>query len=266
MNFQKAIIYLNSSQVSTGKDSLSGNLNPNSVLIVTFLYLFFLLSVPIEQTDSIIWYAIYPIIMAPFSGLSYSNIFKKSLYVLPFIIIIGVFNPFFDHREAFKIGNFTVTLGMLTFLSLTIRGLLAVQAILILLRISGFFGLCNSLRKIGLPRILIIQLMLTYRYISVFLEEIMAVQNSIRSRGYGKRALSIKLWTPVVGSLFLRSLDKSKRIYNAMLSRGFDGYIPLNTKNLWNFHDFVFTFIWTIVFICLYYFDISALLFSSISV
>lgn len=264
MNLQKALFTLNSYQVSNRVEHFLTGLDCRSLLLVTGFYIICILSLPIVKPEMVIWYAVYPIIVTQMTSQNYSTIFIKSLYVLPFLAIIGIFNPWFQQEEVFKIGGIVVTNGWLSFITIILRGLLTTQSLLILIKNSGFIEICNSLRKLGLPKILTVQLYLLYRYIGVILEEAITMHLAAKSRGYGKESLPLKIWTSFAGSLFLRSFERSKRIYQAMLSRGYDGNIQIGPPTHWRFMDTSFCVIWISIFILLYFFDISQFLFKSL--
>lgn len=263
MNLQKAILTLSTSQKSSGKDSLLSGIVPTAMLLVTFLYLICLLSLPLGKPDALIWFAVYPIIMSPMSDLSYGSVLKKSFYILPFVMLIGIFNPFIDTAPAFSIGGVIISHGCLTFLSILIRGLLSFQALYILIHLCGFLDFCAALQKIGIPKVMTTQLLMLYRYIDVLMEEAMKLKSSVASRAYGKKSLPIKLWTRIMGNLLLRTVDRSKRIHHAMLARGFDGHIPTETSFHWTSKDSLFLLSWTLIFILLYLLDISKLIIPS---
>lgn len=260
MNLQKALLSFNVSQRSSIRQSLIKGIDPRALIGVTFLYLFFLLSLPLEKPASLIWFAIYPIILSPLSDLSYSKVFLKSFYILPFILLIGVFNPFLDYRPAMEFGGRIVSMGWITFFSIILRGLLTFQALYLLINNCGFLDICNSMQRLGLPKVLTVQLQLLYRYINVFIEEALKLHYSVVSRGYGKKNYSISLWTRITGNLFLRTLERSKRIHNSMISRGFTDYFPSEINYNWNFRDTIYTLSWLSLFLILYFVDISYLL------
>ena len=264
MNLQKAIIILQSNQVSPKKDNLILNLDCRALILTTFLYLIIVLSLPLYKLDQIIWFAIFPIVMAPLTGESYSKIFVKSLYVLPFILLIGIFNPFIDKSEAFKVGDWSISYGWLSFFSIIIRGLLCMQALLILINFSGFLKICDAFRSLRAPKILTVQLLLLYRYLWTLLEESQRMHNAIVSRGYGKNSYSIKLWTQFVGGLFINTIERSKRIHRAMIARGFNGEIHVSDFKSWRPIDTFFLLICLSLFAILYFVNISELFFSTI--
>lgn len=261
MKLQKAIIVLNESQLSSGSDSILSDIDTRALIVVTIIYLVTILSLPLEYPGRIIWLAVYPIIMSPMCGISYSKIFRKSLYVLPFIFLIGIFNPIYDQRIAFTLYGLPVSIGWLTFLSILIRGTLAMQALLILIHLSGFLEICSSLQRLGIPQVLCTQLLMLYRYIGVLMQEANRMYNSAVARGYGKKSFPIQIWSFFTGSLLLRSYEKSKRIHNAMLARGFNGTIVTRSLSGIKPKDIVFILTWCLLFLGLYFFDISKLIF-----
>lgn len=224
MKLRNAVLAFYQLQGRPSDCSFVSRLDSRILILVTLVYLVFLLSVPLENLKTIILFASYPIIVSPLINQKYSSIFRQSLYVLPFLVMIGIFNPLYDRRDAFPIGEYMVSMGWVTFISILVRGLLAMQALLLLVRAAGFLELCRGLGKLGMPKVLVVQLMFIYRFLIVLLEESLNMRRSVISRGYGRKTLPIKLWGRIVGSLMLRTLTRSKKIHMAMQSRGFCGY------------------------------------------
>ena len=261
MKLQKAILTLNSYQIGEEEKTFVGRLDSRALLLVTLAYIVCLLSLPIEVPERLIWFALYPILLAPLSGLNYTSIFFKSLYVLPFIVLIGIANPFYDRRVAFEAGSFEVTYGWLSFLTIILRGLLSVQALLILINNCGFIGICDALKRLYVPKVLTTQLLLLYRYLGLLLEEAFNMQRAVTSRGYGKKSFPIKMWVTMVGSLLIHTYERSKRIHDAMLSRGFNGAIPMGVTRKWSYNDSIFMAIWIGIFCCLMFINPGQFLF-----
>ena len=59
------------------------------MLIITLVYLIAVLSVPIYAPQKLIWLAAYPIIASEAYGIGYWAVLKKSLWIIPFLILIG---------------------------------------------------------------------------------------------------------------------------------------------------------------------------------
>lgn len=257
---EKAIVILNTRQMRACEESHISGIDSRALLGVTVLYLVALLSVPLVATEKIIWFAVYPIVTAPLAHIAYERLFRNSLYVLPFLILIGVFNPVFDTATAFTVGGINVRTGWLTFLSIILRGLLSVQALLLLIRVSGFNDMCEAMRRLGVPAVIVTQLLMVYRYLSVLLQEALAMQRARIARGYGKTSFKASLWGAFVGQLMLRTIERSRRIDMAMRARGFNGSLSVGSHTSWTTTDTVYCMVWVPVFLILRFCDISSLL------
>lgn len=257
---EQAIVTLNARQLRSVGDSHIAGIDPRALLGVTVIYLLTLLSVPVVHTDRIIWFAIYPIVSAPLAHIVYERLFRNSLYVLPLLIIIGIFNPLFDRAEAFRVGAISVSVGWLTFVSIVIRGLLAFQALLLLIRVAGFNEMCEAMRRLGVPVVVVTQLLMVYRYLTVLLQEALSMQRARMARGYGRASFRVSVWGPFIGQLLLRTLERSRRIYMAMQSRGFNGSLSACGVSHWSTADTVYCMIWLPVMLFLRYCDVSNLL------
>lgn len=198
-------------------------------MLLTLVYLALLLSVPLQDVSRLVWFAAYPIVAASVAGCGYGRVLRQSLYVLPLIVFVGIFNPLVDRTPAFVAWGVTVSRGWVSFVSITVRGLLSVQAVLVLTASCGFADVCRQLRALGVPSFLTTQLLMVYRYMSVLLEELQTMARARAARGYGRRSYPLKLWGAMAGQLFLRSVDRAERIHRAMLARGFDGTMPRYT-------------------------------------
>jgi cobalt/nickel transport system permease protein len=88
-----------------------------------------------------------------------------------------------------------------------------------------------ALRKLHVPDILVAIVSFMYRYLFVMLDEAARLMRARASRSAartGHRAGQTVLWRGrvvgyMVGSLMLRSFERSERIYQAMAARGYAG-------------------------------------------
>lgn len=230
-------------------------------ICVSVLFLIFMLSVPLGHLSMLIWFALYPIIASAWLGTSFGSVFRRSLYVLPLVALIGIFNPVIDRQPAFFIGSVGISRGWISFISILLRGLMAMQAILILIDSCGFLGICRGLRKMHVPSFLTDQLQFVYRYMSVLMLEAIAMKRARESRGFGRKSFPIKLWGVMIGQLFLRSVERSERINRAMLARGFNGTLPSIYDSVRHpgFRDYLYLIVWTSLFAVMRFFDISSI-------
>jgi cobalt/nickel transport system permease protein len=166
-------------------------------------------------------------------GLSYS--FKRSFIALPFALIaITVLfsvegNPLIKITESFIITD----AGALRFISILIRSWLSVQMAILLVATTRFPDLIHALEHLKVPAILTTIIAFLYRYLFVLTDEVFRLIRARESRSgavAGNRSGGGVLWRAKIagnmaGQLFLRSYERSDRIYNAMLSRGYAGHL-----------------------------------------
>lgn len=257
---EKAITILNARQMKPAEPSHIGDIDVRALLIVTVVYLVAMLSVPLQRTEAIIWFAAYPIISAPLAHIPYERLFRNSLYVLPLLFFIGIFNPIYDRRPALIVFGITVSAGWISFISILIRGLLATQALLLLIRIAGFNEMCEALRRLGFPGVIATQLLMVYRYLSVLLQEALTMQRARMARSYGKSSFRASMWGQFVGQLLLRTIERSRRINMAMKARGFKGSLSTSPPSHWDTAATVYCLIWILVILALRFLDVSTLL------
>lgn len=258
---QQTIVTLNARQLASERDSHIADIDPRALLVVTLVYLVALLSVPVYDLGMIIWFAVYPIVTAPLAHLPYERVARQSLYVAPLLIVIGIFNPLFDKAPVLMAGGFAVSGGWVSFVSIIIRGLLSVQALLLLIYVAGFNRMCEGLNRLKVPRVLVTQLLMVYRYIAVLLQEAESMQRARTARGYGRGSYGPKMWGAFVGQLMLRAMERSRMIHMAMKARGFNGLLPVGQARRWSTADTVYCLSWIPVILLMRFADISALMF-----
>ncbi len=127
-----------------------------------------------------------------------------------------------------SIGPLTVSgEGLRIFLTVAAKSWLSVQAALLLTFTTPFHDLVDALRDLRLPRILVAIISFMYRYLAVLGEEAgrMLRARAARSAGTSRGGIGFRarVTGQMVGTLFLRSYERSERIYAAMQARGFTG-------------------------------------------
>ncbi len=116
---------------------------------------------------------------------------------------------------------------------IAVRALAAVILIFPMIGTMKFETTIKALERLKIPSKLVQMIMFTYRYIFVFAGEVQRMFTSITSRGFRKRTSLYTLSTigKLIAMLFIRSYDRSERVFNAMVSRGYEG----NLKTLVDF-------------------------------
>lgn len=247
----KALYELNRMERASEQSSPLHLLDARAKILVTLIFLILVLSLPLSDLTGLILFLIYPIITCSMAGISYGMVFKRSLFVLPFIIFIGLFNPILDTQVVFSIGGVGITSGWISFISILLRGLVSVQAVFLLILTTGFSNLCRAMQRLGIPNLLATQLLFVYRYIFVLLQEALNMDRARSARSFGRKTYSLKMWGVFIGQLLLRTIERSERIHKAMLSRGFTGEIRSNFHSIWRRKESLYLVIWTLLLLLL---------------
>lgn len=174
--------------------------------------------------------------LAFFSRLPALLLAKRFLWIIPFGGILVLVLPFAVPGEpwlALKAGSFSLLAsheGARRALVLFLRLLTAVTALNILTATTRFRDLMDALRSLRVPAVLVQLVEFTFRYIFVLADEARRMRTARRARGFegGKSLFDRHAFSTtgrLVGTLFLRSLDRGERVYSAMLARGYSGEI-----------------------------------------
>ena len=166
---------------------------------------------------------VYPVALFQLSGIPVGTCFRKLRVALPLVLAVGLLNPIFDRTPALILGNVTVTGGVLSMLTLMLKGVLCLTASFLLMATTPVDCLCAALRKLRLPSMLVTLLLLTYRYVGVMTREVGVMTDAYRLRAPGQRGVHISAWGSFLGQLMLRSMDRAEALYASMRLRGFSG-------------------------------------------
>lgn len=121
--------------------------------------------------------------------------------------------------------------GLLRVTAILLKSWLSVQAVALLIITTPFTDLLWALSALRVPATLIAVMGLMYRYLFVLSDEASRLLRARAARSAaipGRRAGGRVAWRAqvagsMVGNLFLRSYERSERVYAAMLARGYAG-------------------------------------------
>ena len=216
--------------------SLIHNLDPRIKVVVTIA---FIISNALLPDGAWIAFALawaFLLLANALSGLGIDFTFRRSFIALPFALaaVTVLFsipgNPLFT----FHLFTLTVTItdaGLLRFVSIVIRSWLSVQMAILLVATTEFPKIVHALNHLRIPTILTVIISFLYRYLFVLSDEALRLLRARQARSAaasGRSAGGSVLWRAritgnMAGQLFLRSYERSDRIYNAMISRGYKG-------------------------------------------
>lgn len=123
--------------------------------------------------------------------------------------------------------------GLARFLAILFKSWLSMQVALLLAFTTDFTDLLWALENLHFPATLITVIGLMYRYLFTLKDEaqrLLQARVARSGRHEGGKSGGSLLWRAqitggMVGNLFLRSYERSERVYAAMLARGYNGHI-----------------------------------------
>ncbi|MHB1394340.1 MAG: cobalt ECF transporter T component CbiQ [Clostridia bacterium] len=220
-------------------------INPVIKLAVTLVYLLLVVSYDKYDISGLIPLLFYPVIILTVGDIPLKPMLVGLAIASPLVIGAGIFNPFLDRAVVLTVQGIGISAGMLSFASLLIKCGLTVTSAMLLLATTGMNNIAAALQKLHVPQIFIMQLLLTYRYISVLMGETSRVYNAYTLRAPSHKGISRNVWGSLVGLLLLRTYDRAIRLYQAMKLRGFENqYYGVNLDKL-NKIDIIYLLGWT---------------------
>lgn len=116
------------------------------------------------------------------------------------------------------------TVGVIVLGSVTTKVLLSLLMLNVLTLTTSIPALLNALVALKVPPLLVAILASMYRYISVLIRELNAMQRAAASRNLsGNGQWQRQVLGNMMGSLFIRTYERGERVYQAMLARGYQG-------------------------------------------
>lgn len=196
----------------------------------------FILAVSLNRESAWLSFAgllILVVMLASLARLGFTFTLRRSYIALPFVMA-AIALPFtVPGRELYRLPGLGWTIsdaGLLRLGSILLRTWIAVQMAILLTAITRFADLLWAMGALRIPGPLVATIGALYRYLFVLLDEAQRMlraraSRSVRLPGTARPALAwqARIAGSMVGSLFLRALERSERVYTAMSARGYDG-------------------------------------------
>ena len=175
-----------------------------------------------------------PLLASALARLGPGYVLRRSFVALPFALA-AVTLPFTVPGPTFTLlGGLTLSIeGTIRFLSIVLKSWISVQMVILLVATTSFPDLLWGLRSLRVPRVLVSIVGLMYRYSFVLADEagrLMRARASRSGQRDGAKSGGGLIWRGqvtggMVGNLALRSFERSERIYDAMVARGYTGEV-----------------------------------------
>lgn len=244
-----AIYEIHHMDTIASRDQWVNQIHPLVKFVLTVTYIAMVVSFSKYDLIGLVGMMAYPIAGFILAELSFKDSLKRLRIVIPLVCLIGIVNPFFD-RVPIQIGDITVNGGVISMFTLIFKGIFTVLAAYLLIATTTIEKICYALRLLHLPEIMITQFLLTYRYVTVLLEEVNRITQAYSLRAPNQKGIHYKVWGTLTGQVLLRSMDRANAVYESMLLRGYDGSFSYMGKDIGiTVPDVIYMIFWLAVFI-----------------
>jgi len=196
-------------------------LHPAAKLLTTIVYILVTLSFDKYDLSGLVPMVLWPALIFQLSDIRMRTCFYKLRIVMPLVMMVGVFNPFFDRETMLTVGSVAVSRGVVSMISLMLKGVFCLMASFLLVATTKIDELCAALRQLHLPSVLVTLFLLTYRYVGVMTEELAVMTDAYHLRAPRQKGIQVSAWGSFLGQLLLRSMDRAQELYSSMLLRGY---------------------------------------------
>lgn len=206
-------------------------LDPRIKLLGTLFFILTATTLPFGAWLGYLLLFVPTLILAGASHLGWGYALRRSFVALPFALA-AITLPFtVPGQPLFHLGSLVVTAeGTIRFASIVLKSWLSVQVAILMTATTSFPDLLWGMRALKLPPLLVSIIGFMYRYLFVLGDEALRLlrARSARSAAHTGDSGGSFWWRGrvtgnMVGSLAIRSFERSERVYDAMVARGFQG-------------------------------------------
>jgi cobalt/nickel transport system permease protein len=233
MDGAESLVYI---EDLSSKKGLLQSINPLAKLVAIIAMI--VASLFIFNLSYLAVLCIIPMLLTVSSKIPLRHFFSRTALIPVFAAVISIPILFLTAGQAITSANIGITTltvtseGIVRFLVFTVRVWFCVASLTLLILSTGFDKMLELLSTIKVPSIIVQLFGLTYRYFFVSIHEVQSVLIAKEARTYvHKKTINmqaLKDLGSVIATLFIRTYERSERVYLAMKARGFE--IERNAK------------------------------------
>ena len=209
-------------------DSYLHRLRPQCKLVAIFLFVLAVVATPREAFWAFGCYALLLAGAARLGHLPLRFVLRRLTIETPFVAF-AFFMPFFGEGDKVALlGLHLYVDGLWAAWNILVKGTLGVASTVVLAGTTPVAELLHGMDRLHIPRVFTSIAGFMVRYLEVITDEMHRMSVARRSRGYDPRWLwQARAVATSAGTLFIRSYERGERVYLAMVSRGFEGSLPV---------------------------------------
>ncbi|MGK7938715.1 MAG: cobalt ECF transporter T component CbiQ [Crocosphaera sp.] len=209
-------------------------LSSQTRVLCSFIWVFAIALTPNGQWKTWGVYGIGVLFLLCISRVSWIRLLSRVIVEFLFVgvVLLGtLFRPEGEVIWSWGILQITTT-GVMVLGSVTIKVILSLLVLNILILTTAISDLFTALLALKMPPLLVAIMASMYRYIDVLNREFTMMRRAAISRNLMSNGKMIRqVMGNGIGSLFIRSYERGELIYQAMLSRGYEG-MPVSSEKI----------------------------------
>ncbi|WP_026672036.1 cobalt ECF transporter T component CbiQ [Alkalihalobacterium bogoriense] len=192
------------------------NWESRTKLVTGLIFIFGVIS--LQQLSIVCLSFLFSFLLTVFFKIPFVTLCKRYLIITPFLLLMTI-------PLLFTSSNISSNDNFIFAFTIIAKAFTSMTIITLILETQTLEQFMNSLSHLKIPTVLITVLILSYRYVFLFLDDIQKMQLAAKSRFFsgGIRLKSLKTYGQLTGSLLTKSIDRSEHVYEAMASRSFNG-------------------------------------------
>ncbi|MEU4326606.1 cobalt ECF transporter T component CbiQ [Nonomuraea dietziae] len=209
-------------------DSPVHRLPPHCKLVAVLAFAVVVVATPRESFWAFGCYALLLAAVAVVARVPLGHVARRMVIEVPFVAF-AVAIPFIGMGERTEVLGLSLSVqGLWAAWNILAKASLGVVASILLAATTEPRMILLGAQRLRLPSLLVQIAMFMLRYLDVIMEEMRRMRVARESRGFVARDVrQIPVIARSAGALFIRSYERGERVHLAMLSRGYNGSLPV---------------------------------------
>ena len=201
---------------------------PESKIAAAFAFVLCVALTPRQAVWAFLAYGGVLLAVILVAGLRIRSVLVRLAAVLPFIAFAFLI-PFVSSGERIDLLGVQVSAeGVWAMWNIGMKALLGATVSILLASTTEVPELLKGLGRLHAPAIFVSITSFMVRYLEMIAGDLGRMRTAMAARGYRPRWLwQARPIAAAAGALFIRSYERSERVYAAMLSRGYTGVMPV---------------------------------------
>lgn len=204
-------------------------LPPHVKLVAAMAFVLVVVSTPYRQMWAFAGYAALLVGTALVARVPVTTVLRRMVVEVPFVVF-AVLLPFISRGERVDVLGLSLSVsGLWGAWSVLVKATLGVMTSILLAATTDLRDLVAGLDRLRMPTLIVQIMTFMVRYADVITDEMRRMQIARVSRGFVARDIRhLPVLARSLGALFIRSYERGERVHLAMLSRGYNGRLPLS--------------------------------------